>query len=214
MLNRGTLLLSTWPQDTFPPSLTLKASQDDFLMHKTHFWWKMIWYLLFRLLWPASNCFSFSFFLPGPALCNSFHSVEIFFFTSRVWDKWRQMVVQGVTCHDPAACWPLTGRWMLRTSRRRHLGGMWEGKSEDGGGEGLELSASLTAVVPDVSHWQLNGWVDTNLNKWLFNYSVVCRENTEFPVSALILSKVHSQSFLTMLNFGNPLYLFRSCNLF
>lgn len=122
----------------------------------------MIWYLLFRPLWPASNCFH-SLCPPGPAASNSFIAQRSFFW--RVWDKWRQTAVQGLTCHAPAACWPWTGRW------RRQIRG-WR----------------RTRFWSSALHWLLwfqtwvTGsstveWIQTPTNGCLVTF-FLCRENT------------------------------------
>lgn len=147
----------------------------------------IIWYPLFFC--PPYS--SLIFFILSPLRTHSpFHASlcvmtskprSYFFFTIIVWDKCQQMVIQGVTWQDPAASWPLTGRWMLHNSRRRPLGGMWEmrgGGSENEGGEGLKLSASVPAVVSrhESQADEMGQWISTWKNHVVVTqYALVCK---------------------------------------
>lgn len=109
-----------------------------------------------------------SFSLPGPSMCNGFHTEELFFFFLRAERginvcQRRQMAVQGVTCQDPAVHRPLHGAMDVtqqrETSPQRNVENETGVGSEDGGrwGAGAQCFSDC-CWYPDVSHRQIK-WV-------------------------------------------------------
>lgn len=133
-----------------------------------------------------------SFSLPGPSMCNGFHTEELFFFYEQSvglmfasGGKWpsRELPVRTLQCAGLS-----TGRWMLHNSRRRHLGGMWEMR---GGrirawrrrGARAECFSDCCGTQTWVTGtW--NGSVATNpMKSWssytMCNYTMWCKVQTE-----------------------------------